>query len=414
MEHPLDSLEQQIISTINALQAVRPLVNALPESTEILVCLEPVALNDSVFAELLLVLTTKLLFNKNIQFVAELPKEQVSFCLAVNNYLKDKFAKVNLAKFNAIAFDELTSVAEELVCRLEKDAGETVYVQNNDVKLRVHLFGDKNNPPLMLASACGMPLALSLDWLKHLQQFFYVVTWDTRCLDQHDGKNNSEVRETDVDTSVAAQVEDLVHILNELKLHRPHLMGFCGGAVIALRAMACYPELFKDGSVWHGDFHFDEKNEKKEHQQNVAFLMEMGAKSRVQACSYRKLMERPASLNTLPMEEAPLILYPYANDELFYQYCKLNGAIMSHSISSALSEVSSDVLVVTSKTDHTAHPEGSRRVARELANALLVEKPEGDHISLFRASQSLRKTADDFLLSHSDEAGTSLGSLCES
>jgi pimeloyl-ACP methyl ester carboxylesterase len=96
-------------------------------------------------------------------------------------------------------------------------------------------------------------------------------------------------------------------------------------------------------------------------------------------------------------ELAHLVLYPYANPELMYRYGKLNGSIMHTAVEPLLAEVRRPALVVTSEDDHTAHPEGSRRVAEALPGATLRVEPHGDHISLFRARGATPHLARTFL-----------------
>jgi pimeloyl-ACP methyl ester carboxylesterase len=62
-----------------------------------------------------------------------------------------------------------------------------------------------------------------------------------------------------------------------------------------------------------------------------------------------------------------------------------------------LGRIPHPALVVTSRTDTTAHPEGSHRVARELPRARLVEEPSGDHLSVFDTSTRLIQLAVDFM-----------------
>jgi pimeloyl-ACP methyl ester carboxylesterase len=70
---------------------------------------------------------------------------------------------------------------------------------------------------------------------------------------------------------------------------------------------------------------------------------------------------------------------------------------MSFDITELLGRIPHPTLVVTSRTDTTAHPEGSHRVARELARARLVEEPSGDHLSVFDTSTRLTELAVDFV-----------------
>jgi pimeloyl-ACP methyl ester carboxylesterase len=255
--------------------------------------------------------------------------------------------------------------------------------------------GDRARPAMVLVLPCGMPVELSLRWLRALGEEYFVVTWQTRGLfSPHDP-------EADMAISVADQADDLVAVMDALDLPTCHVMGICGGAVIAIEAAHRHPGRFGSMSLWHGDYDWGAGSTKTDHQRDVQALMEMGADTLAKAASYQKLMHRPAALAKIPEQVAPLVLYPYATPVLFHHYCRLNLAIMSFDITGLPGGVSHPTLVVTSRTDTTAHPEGSRRVARELARARLVEEPGGDHLSIFDASPRLIRLAVDFVAAQS-------------
>lgn len=251
--------------------------------------------------------------------------------------------------------------------------------------------GDRARPAVMLVPPCGMPVELSQRWLRVLGEEHFVMTWQTR------GLFSPRDPEAGMASDVAAQAGDLLAVMDALHVPTCHLMGLCGGAVIALEAAHRYPERFRSMSLWHGDYDFGTRSMKTDHQRDVQALMEMGADSLAKATSYQKLMQRPAALATIPERVAPLVIYPYATPILFHHYCRLNLAIMSFDITDLLGRIPHPTLVVTSRTDTTAHPEGSHRVARELARARLVEEPSGDHLSVFDTSTRLTQLAVDFV-----------------
>ncbi|WP_328723096.1 alpha/beta hydrolase [Streptomyces sp. NBC_00247] len=271
-------------------------------------------------------------------------------------------------------------------------APRTVPVRARDgLVLDAFATGDPSRPAVVLVPPCGMPVQLSLGWLRALGQDHFVVTWQSRGLFAPNGP------EEGMAGGVADQVGDLLAVMDAFDLPACHVMGLCGGAVIALDAVHRHPERFGSVSLWHGDYDFGADSTKTDHQQDVQALMEMGADSLGKATAYQKLMHRPAALAKIPERVAPLVLYPYATPELFHHYCRLNLAIMTFDITHLLGDVAHPTLVVTSRTDTTAHPAGSHRVARELARAQLVEEPTGDHLSVFDTSIRLTQLAVDFV-----------------
>ncbi|SHG23320.1 Pimeloyl-ACP methyl ester carboxylesterase [Jatrophihabitans endophyticus] len=249
--------------------------------------------------------------------------------------------------------------------------------------------GDPDAPAVVLSSACGMPARLAEPWLRHLAVGRRVVLWESRGMfGDLDGFRG--------DTDVDAQVADARAVLAALDLHGVHLVGLCGGAVVAARCAAAEPERVSSLSLWHGDFDLGDAAPKTDHQRNLLGLMDMAVAAPDQAESMHEVVCQ-SMLGTVPADLAPLVLYPYLTAELFLRYCRLNSAIMHCDLTATLRDIAQPTLVVTSATDDTAHPQGSREVARRLAAATLVVNESGDHISLFRGDPGMLATLDEFL-----------------
>lgn len=250
--------------------------------------------------------------------------------------------------------------------------------------LPAYAAGRAGRPAVVLVSACGMPAKLCEPWLRLLAADCLVLTWESRGLfgdaAGFDQREYFDQREWDV----AAQAADLVAVMDRFDVGSAHLMGMCGGTVIALAAAAAWPERASSLSLWHGDYELGPGCPKTDHQHDLGALLSMAAESRASATAVRTAMCRALLAKPLP-ELAPLVLYPYASAELAFRYGKLNGSIMGADVAALLPRVLQPVLVVTSEDDGTAHPAGSRRVAGLLPDATLHVEPHGDHLSLFRA-----------------------------
>jgi pimeloyl-ACP methyl ester carboxylesterase len=218
--------------------------------------------------------------------------------------------------------------------------------------------------------------------MRHLARDRFVLLWESRGLFQ-------DFDDFDGSTEVQAQADDLLAVMRQFELRSAHVVGLCGGAVIALAAARREPELVTSLSLWHGDFDLGPQTPKTDHQRNLQALMAMATEARVSASAIHVILSK-VMLDSVQPDLAHLVLYPYLTPERLFRYCQLNGAIMGTDVSGWLPEIHQPVLVVTSADDTTAHPDGSRMVASALVNARLKVLPHSDHISLFQnASEEL-------------------------
>lgn len=268
----------------------------------------------------------------------------------------------------------------------------TELVTADGVRLRSFAAGGPGAPPIVLASACGMPAQLCGDWLRFLSQDRFALTWETRGMSDPVGPAGQFDR---LDHSLDAQAGDLVAVMDHHQLPRAHVMGMCGGAVIAVAAAARFPDRVASLSLWHGDFS-GSPCQTTPHQDDLKALLVMAGKDRAEAAVVNEALSHTA-LAGVPPELASLVGYPYSSDELFYRYCRLTGATMTTDVSELLPAVRQPALVVTSQDDHTAHPDGSHWAAARLPAAELSVEPHGDHLSAFAAGPRLRQMLVDFL-----------------
>ena len=256
--------------------------------------------------------------------------------------------------------------------------------------LQAYATGNPRRPAVVIASACGMPARLCEDWLRFLGTGHYVITWETRGLfgaARHGFRGGVAVTE---------QALDLIAVMDHFGVAAAHVAGFCGGAVIALAAAALAPRRIRSLSLWHGDFEVGADAPKTSHQENLQALMAMAALSPADAANVREVLCN-VMVRSTPTDLAHLVLYPYADSLLLMRYCLLNGAIMNTDMRSYLPAVKTRVLVVTSRDDDTAHPDGSRYVSSMLAPSTLTVTEHGNHLSLFRAGRELLEMAEQFI-----------------
>ncbi len=286
---------------------------------------------------------------------------------------------------------EINDVVDDVVDQsFERRYGRSKVISSGGAPLRTYASGQQSDKAIVLVSACGMPAKICDRWMEFLGKDHFVITWESRGLFEE--PNDFD----ELNCDVATQAEDLFAVMDHFGVKTAHLMGLCGGAVIAIQAAAAHPARVSSMSLWHGDFELGPDSPKTAHQRNLKALITMAGEGRAQAASIHKLFQRSILANLRP-DMAHIVLYPYATAEMLFRYGKLNGSIMSTDISNLLPSISHPTLVVTSEDDSTAHPDGSMRVAKGLSNAILHVEPHGDHLSLFDAQPHITALAARFI-----------------
>ena len=256
--------------------------------------------------------------------------------------------------------------------------------------LKAYAAGSPLSPAIIIIPACSMPVKLCELWINFLSRDHFVLAWETRGL-------FGELADVDSlrwDTS--AQVKDLFAVMDHYGVNAGHMMGLCGGAIVALMATHDSPERISSLSLWYGDFELGPAVPKTMYQQNLKEVMLMSGAGRSEAAATHELF-CSAMINNVRADLAHLIIYPYATPELLFRYGKLNGSIMSTNVEALLGNIPQRTLVVTSQDDSSAHPAGSRYVASRLPNAMLHVKPHGDHLSFYEATPDLTELVLRFL-----------------
>jgi pimeloyl-ACP methyl ester carboxylesterase len=297
----------------------------------------------------------------------------------------------SISRMTVSALPDVREVVEEVI----KDSFDHKFscskvVSFDGAVLRAYAGGAKDRKAVVLISGCGMPAKLCERWMDFLGKDHFVITWETRGLFEVTKDFDSQAFD------VAAQAEDLFAVMDHFGVEVAHLMGHCGGAVIALKAASLRPARVSSMSLWHGDLELGPDCPRTTHQHNLKPLMSLAAEGRAQAASIHKLLGR-VILASARDDLAHVVLYPYANAELLFRYGRLNGCIMDTDISYVFDEVAHPTLIVTSEEDITAHPAGSKITAERLSNAILHVEPHGDHMSLFDAAPKITELALRFI-----------------
>ncbi|MGC5015666.1 alpha/beta fold hydrolase [Streptosporangium sp. DT93] len=308
--------------------------------------------------------------------------------------ISDRLALADVANAIAALPEELPAQADRVIATTVADGfdaffGKDTIVSYDGVPLNVYSAGP-GDEAVVLVPACGMPAALAEAWMRFLARDRRVLAWESR------GLFGAAEQDGDCAVDITAQTADLFAVMDHYAVSSAHVVGLCGGAVIALAAAADQPARISSLSLWHGAYQFGGGSPRTRFQNDLIELMTIAAHSRAAARSVQTAFCQVA-LTTTPAETAHFVLYPYTNPELFYRYCRLNGSLATTDVEQYLTKVQQPTLVVTSEDDETAHPQGSKQVADGLPNGRLRVEAHGDHSSLFHADTTLMQVAVDFI-----------------
>lgn len=248
-----------------------------------------------------------------------------------------------------------------------------------------------DKPPVLLVLPCGVPFGLCGDWFDQLSRDYSVLTWESRGLFGVSADLDCN------DLGFESQLADLFSLLDHHGVSGVHVMGFCGGAVLALRAVQRQAERFHSMSLWYGDYHVADRGLRTHHQKNFDWLMSEAGESRSQAAELHKMFTDPAILSTVPDRIAHWALYPYANPEMLYRYARLNSSLNAEDVTASLSEIKLPALVVAGDSDSTTDSRASSFIAAGLPQARFELERNGNHQEFFGAQQMSCELALRFL-----------------
>jgi pimeloyl-ACP methyl ester carboxylesterase len=215
--------------------------------------------------------------------------------------------------------------------------------------------------PVLFFGAPGLPAELTSGWLAGLAAHCDVATVETRGLfGDMPGP---------ADLGPRAQIDDARRLMAHLEWPVADIVGVCGGAALALMFAAEYPSACTTLALWFGDYDLAAAAPKTEHQENLKSLMEIVVEEPRAAGDVLAMLMSVLTRQASPAI-APLILYPFATEELFTAYCRMNHAVMSIDCAGLAARIALPSLVGYSAADATAHPAGSAHVARLLGAAV--------------------------------------------
>lgn len=241
---------------------------------------------------------------------------------------------------------------------------------------------------VLMVLPCGSPFQMARGWVAFLRRSFNVITWESRAVIDRPGDLPATPQ-----TYLDMQSDDLQAVLDHYCPEPPHVMGICGGAIVALNAARQSKLRLAGLSLWYGDYNFNDPQLQTDYQRNLLWMLEMAASGDDSARMVYDLFHNKAMLKSLNKRHAATILQPYADVTSLQRYARLNGAIMSADVARLAAALPMVVSVVSGESDHIAHPGGSRKLATLLAHCRLYMEPDGDHLAFFEARERTREIA---------------------
>lgn len=129
-----------------------------------------------------------------------------------------------------------------------------IIMSDDGAPLNVYQWGQGHRDCIVICQPIGVLSVLMRLFIEYLAKRFWVITWDTRGYPSV----NENFHETDC--SLSRHTADLFNIADQLGVERFHVVGYCTGARIALRAARARPVVVGKLALISGRFVFSEDN----------------------------------------------------------------------------------------------------------------------------------------------------------
>jgi pimeloyl-ACP methyl ester carboxylesterase len=236
-----------------------------------------------------------------------------------------------------------------------------------------------------------MPVEFVRPLAAQLARRWHVITWESRTLP-------SIARgRVDADVSLTRQAADGLEVLDHMKVHRAALIGWCGGARVALRIHSGARRRIAGLALLNGSYGH-EHAPKTSFERTMAAVMPRIASDGHYARLFHRSIFSPdpegdtqsacAATEQLLASTAPEFLHltsvPFHSANHLQRYARLVHALLRESISPRELDISVPTLVMTGDRDQTAHPEGSRALAGDISRSRFACVDGADHFALYR------------------------------
>ena len=257
---------------------------------------------------------------------------------------------------------------------------------NDGTQLVSYEAGSRERPTLVLCNAYGLDPDIWVPLAQALGGDVRLLTWTPRA-----DANGPDVH-----------AADLGCLLDQHGVTRAYLAGYCTGADVALRFAELSPERVLGVASLGGALNAADASETP-FQRNMRKLAYSAARGLSHARLYHQLLfgagrsygalaaarlqsdeaMLASMVGTLDPELLHLTSAPFRDAETLHAYARTMQAHYEHCARTPLTALSVPTLFVVGLRDAVAHPDASTLVAARMADAQVIELPEGDHFALY-------------------------------
>lgn len=265
--------------------------------------------------------------------------------------------------------------------------------------LTTYVCGDTAKVPVVLSNAVGMPAAFWTPLATRLGTQHRVVAWETR------GVPSFNPHFAEREAGIDAHVADLFAVMDAQGLESAHVIGWCTGALVALKAAWRAPERVRSVVLLNGSYSLSAEHPRTQFERNMRLVMPKIASARRTAELYYRTIYLPTrngesgrqdeeaqvQITQLLMSTDPdlihLTSFPYDSVDTLHRYGRLISEALKENVDDWIAEVRCPAFVVSGERDVTEHPGASRYIASRLSRARLQVYPEMDHFGLFNSPE---------------------------
>ena len=246
--------------------------------------------------------------------------------------------------------------------------------------------GSINNPTIILIH--GFPLNKSM-WnkqIKELKENYRVIAYDIR------GHGNSDAG--DDNFSIELFVNDMLSLMDTLKIDNAILCGFSMGGYIALNAIENYPERFIALLLCDTNCTEDKSEAKEKRMMAIESIKEKGLEQYAEE-SLKKLFA-PISISK-QIEEINYVSEMILNTSKQSIYKTLLALAERNETCNKLHEINVPVLILVGKEDEITPPDVAKSMQRKIKGSKLHIIEQAGHLSNIENSDEFNEHLIEFV-----------------